>query len=138
MLAKQKSLVSRAQLNAAGIDDMAISRRLRWGLWQRVLPATYLVTNGQLTDEQRRIAASLYGGEMCQVTGAAALRCYGFRYAPSSDSVHLLVPHEQRLRSTGFVVAQRTLKLDHNARVTDHYQICSPARAVVGLLPADD
>jgi len=133
VIADQQSIVTRAQLNAAGLHDMAIARRIRWGIWQRVLPATYLMGNGPLTREQQNIAASLYAGEPCQITGAAALRTYGFRYAPPDDRVQVLVPHEERRKSTGFVLVQRTLELDPRARVNGLYQVCSPARAVIDL-----
>jgi hypothetical protein len=129
----QFRVVSRGQLNAAGIDDMAISRRVRNGEWQRVLPATYVLGAGALSTEQRRVAAALYAGGRAQLTGATALLWYGFRYVPVTDSVHVLVPHDRRLRSTGFVIVQRALELDPAERATEHYRLTSPARAVVDL-----
>lgn len=128
---RQQQVVTRGQLLAAGIDDMAICRRTKKGLYQRVLPAIYALVTGTLTDEQRRIAAALYAGPAAQVTGLAALAWYGFRYAPATDKVHLIVPHQTRRRSAGHAVVQRTLAFDDKARTTALYQVCSPARAVV-------
>jgi hypothetical protein len=132
-IVSQNDVVSRSQLNAAGIDDKAMSRRVRAGVWQRVLPGIYVVTSGALTRDQRFIAASLYAGDQSQVTSSAALQWYRFRYVPASEAVQVLVPHEERCRSTGFVVAQRTLELDAHAQAFDHFRVCSPARAVVDL-----
>lgn len=128
---RQQDLVTRAQLLEAGFDDMYIYRQTRRGRWQRVLPATYALFTGTLTDEQRRISAVLYAGRGAQLTGLAALTWYGFRYSPPTTDVHLLVPHHTSRRSTGHVVIARASSLDPRARSTTHYPVCSPARAVV-------
>jgi hypothetical protein len=128
---QQQQIVTRAQLLVAGYDDMTIYRRTRSARWQRVLPGIYTLTTGQLGDEQRRIAAALYAGESAQITSLAALAWYGFRYAPVSDRVQLLVPHETRRRSAGHVVVARAMELDAHARDAGLYRVCSPARAVV-------
>ncbi|XTZ18557.1 hypothetical protein ACQSSU_14910 [Micromonospora echinospora] len=127
----QQQIVSRAQLLAAGFDDNHMCRQAKRGIWQRVLPATYALVSGTLTDEQRRIAAALYAGPDAQLTGLAALIWYGFRQAPRTSDVHLVVPHHARRRSTGHVVITRALALDEKARRTRLYPVCSPARSVV-------
>lgn len=128
---RQQQIVTRSQLLAAGIDDMQMYRQTRRGRWQRVLPATYALITGTLTDEQRHIAAALYVGQSAQLTGPAALRWYGFRYAPKTDTMHLIVPHGRRRASAGHVMVCRALALDERARDGGLYQVCSPARAVV-------
>ncbi|GIJ25689.1 hypothetical protein Vqi01_08510 [Micromonospora qiuiae] len=128
---RQQQIVTRVQLLAAGFDDMYLYRQARRGLWQRVLPATYALVTGVLTDEQRRISAALYAGGEAQLTGLAALSWYGFRQSPSTDAVHLIVPHHARRKSAGYAVISRALSLDDRARVTALYPVCSPARAVV-------
>ncbi|BCJ72730.1 hypothetical protein CS0771_22740 [Catellatospora sp. IY07-71] len=128
---RQQRLLTRAQVLAAGHTDMFIYRRVRSGSWQRVLTGVYCVTGGVLTDEQRRVAATLYAGPSAQLTGPSALAWYGFRTLPPTDDVHLLVPHGMRCRSNGFAVVKRALTLDPHARHTLLYQVASPARAVV-------
>ncbi|RKN42695.1 type IV toxin-antitoxin system AbiEi family antitoxin domain-containing protein [Micromonospora endolithica] len=128
---RQQQIVTRAQLLAAGYDDMYLYRQARRGLWQRVLPATYALVTGTLTDEQRRISAALYAGAAAQVTGLAALLWYGFRQSPRTADVHLIVPHHARRASAGHAVVARALALDPRARRTPLYAVCSPARAVV-------
>jgi hypothetical protein len=131
LLARQQDVATRAQLLGRGLDDKLISRRIRNGDWQRLLPAVHLLTDKPPGTEQRRIAAALYVDGISQVTGLTALNWYGFRYAPTTDRVHLLIPHERRCRSTGFLVVQRTLELDPDQRLTDLCAVVSPARAVV-------
>ncbi|MDG4789188.1 type IV toxin-antitoxin system AbiEi family antitoxin domain-containing protein [Micromonospora sp. WMMD1102] len=128
---RQQQIVTRSQLLAAGFDDMHMYRQTRRGRWQRVLPATYALVTGTLTDEQRLIAAVLYVGRSGQLTGPAALRWYGFRYAPKTPETQLIVPHDTRRASAGHVRVCRTLSLDDRARDGGLYQVCSPARAVV-------
>ncbi|HEY0700443.1 MAG TPA: type IV toxin-antitoxin system AbiEi family antitoxin domain-containing protein [Micromonospora sp.] len=127
----QQQIITRAQLVECGVTDIYISRQIRRGWWQRVLPATYALVTGALSDEQRRVSASLYVGRGAQITGLSALAWYGFRYAPPSDRVRLIIPHGTRRGSAGHVVVARALSLDDNARDAGLYQLCSPARAVV-------
>jgi hypothetical protein len=42
------------------------------------------------------------------VTGLAACRLYGLQRVPAHDRVHVLVPHERRRRSEGFLLVERT------------------------------
>ncbi|MGI5214432.1 type IV toxin-antitoxin system AbiEi family antitoxin domain-containing protein [Plantactinospora sp. CA-290183] len=128
---RQQQIVTRAQLLSAGLDDMHMYRQTRRGRWQRILPATYALVTGTLTEEQLRIAASLYVGRGAQITGLAALSWYGFRYVPKTDKLHLVVPHGARRMSAGHVLVCRALALDDRARDAGLYQVCSPARAVV-------
>jgi hypothetical protein len=127
----QQGLLTRAQVLAAGHADMFIYRRIRSGSWHRVLTGVYCVTGGALTEEQRRVAAALYGGPSAQITGPSALAWYGFRTLPGTGDVQLLVSHETRCRSHGFVVVKRALTLDAHARHTALYRVAGPARAVI-------
>ncbi|MFF5057062.1 type IV toxin-antitoxin system AbiEi family antitoxin domain-containing protein [Micromonospora sp. NPDC000663] len=128
---RQQHIVTRAQLLAAGYDDMYLYRQARRGQWQRVLPATYALFTGVLTDEQRRISAALYAGPQAQLTSLAALAWYGFRQIPRNTDVHLVVPHHARRRSADYAVVRRALALDAWPRSSASYPVCSPARAVV-------
>lgn len=131
LLKRQHNVVARGQLLAAGVDDGTIYRKVRSGRWQRLLPGVFLVSPGPPDIEQRRVAAALFAGEPAQLTGLAVLHWYGFRSAPVTDRVHVLVPHGVHRRSFGFVVVQRALALDAQARYAGLYWVTSPARAVV-------
>jgi hypothetical protein len=131
ILRQQLLIASRGQLLDHGVDDRAMTRRVRRGEWQRPVPGIYVLEPAPLTSEQRRIVASLYLGDDCQITGPSALHWYGFRHVPATDRVHALVPHERRRRSTGPVLVMRTRELDPRARAAGLYQVASPARASV-------
>jgi hypothetical protein len=73
----------------------------------------------------------LFAGDDGQLTGAATLLWYGFKSPLASDRVQVIVPHETRRRSAGFVTIQRALSMDANARDPGIYRVTSPARAVV-------
>jgi hypothetical protein len=127
----QAQIVTRRQLAAFGVEDVATYRKVKRGEWQRVLPGICALTRAPLSTEQRRIAATLYAGRRAQLTGLCALHWYGFRHAPTTAHMHVLVPHETRRRSTGFVIVQRTHELDPAPRQTPQYQIASATRAVI-------
>lgn len=129
LLRRQTGLVLRGQALAAGLSKAAIRWKLERGEWQPVFSGLYATFTGVLTEEQRLIAASLYGGVGSQITGAAALRCYGVRYAPEDPHIQILVEWPTRRSSRGFVVVSRTTRLDQHSRPRGAYELCSVQRA---------
>ncbi len=128
---RQHELITRSQLRSFGIDDMTMYRRARNGTWLRLLPAVYAIRNGEVSAEQRLVAAALFAGEAAQLAGLSALEWYGFRSVPDHETVHLLMPHHVHRKSAGFVQIHRTHDMDRHARDAGLYRVCSPARAVV-------
>lgn len=89
----------------------AIGYRIRVeGPWQAVLPGVYLAHTGPLADDQRDMAALMYGGALSVLTGMAALRHHGLR-AAAPPMVDVLVPAGIQRRSAGFVNLHRTARL---------------------------
>lgn len=129
LLSRQRGLIRRKQALKRGITGKGIHWRIVRGRWQRVLPGTYAVFSGQLTEEQRLIAAVLYGGKDAQITGAAALRWHGVRYAPSDDGIDLLIPSTAKRASKDFVRVVRTIRLDPHSRLRPAMEVCSIVRA---------
>jgi hypothetical protein len=87
VLRQQGDLITRSQALAAGMTEAALRHRTRVdGPWSVVLPGIYLAHNGLLTAGQREIAAVLYAGRRCVVTGPASLQRQGVR-VPLSDYV---------------------------------------------------
>jgi hypothetical protein len=108
----QFQVVHRHQLLRAGISPSAISRRLRSGEWQRLLPAVYALFAHEALTRQRLVAALLYAGADAQFGGRTALRLHGLRQVHHPDAeLHLLVPHHRQLGSTDFAVLHRTTRL---------------------------
>ncbi|MEJ3746574.1 type IV toxin-antitoxin system AbiEi family antitoxin domain-containing protein [Actinomycetes bacterium KLBMP 9797] len=126
----QRGIATRRQLLRAGLDDEAIRREVHGNRWQRLLPGLFASFTGPPTDEHRRVAAAIYAPVGAQITGVAALRWYGFRHLPDDDRIHLLIPHTSRRTSRGFVLFQRTDRLDSAAKRQGPYTVCSVARAV--------
>jgi very-short-patch-repair endonuclease len=69
---RQRGVVSRAQLLAAGIDGGAIERRLRAGRLHPVHRGIYLVGHGVMADRAREVAALLACGRGAVVSHVSA------------------------------------------------------------------
>lgn len=125
----QRGIIRRDQVVGTVLTDGTLRWLLQSRQWQVVLPSIYGTFTGELTEEQREIAAQLYCGSSGQLTGPAACRAHGMRYVPDDDRLHMLVPHTRHLSSSGFVVVQRTHRLDDRATEHGLVQVVSPARA---------
>lgn len=135
----QRGLVTAAQLAELGVHYSTMSRRVAGGMWTRVLPGVHLVGGGQPSRSQRCLAALLYAGPTAVLTGTAALRLHGFRSlrlqeladdeAERPAPVHVLVPHERRRVSTGFVRVERTHRFPEVRRIRG-LPVAPVARAV--------
>ena len=111
ILRAQHLVVTRAQALACGMAHATLDRRVAPnGPWQKMLPGTYLTVTGQPTQEQRQVAALLYGGPSSVITGPAAIRLHRLR-SPGSDTIDLLVPWTVKRQSTGFVRIHRTRRM---------------------------
>jgi len=84
---------------------------------------------GELTIGQREIAAVLYAGPGCVITGTAALRRQGVR-VPLSEIVEVLIPATTRRTSLGFVQIHRTNRMPERPWRMDGMLWAPPARAV--------
>lgn len=114
----QMGLVTAAQLAEIGVPTSTTSRRCAGGMWTRVLPGVHLVDGGRPSRQQRLLAALLYAGPDSMLTGTSALRLHGLRAlrlqevagdeSERPEPVHVLVPHDRRRLSTGFVRVERT------------------------------
>lgn len=108
LLAGQQRVITRAQARYCGLTDAIINDRLRRGAWQRLLPGTFLVGPGPATVEQWREAALQYAGAGAALDGLTALKILGVRYLPSTDLVHVVVPHGRRLATPERIAVRRT------------------------------
>jgi hypothetical protein len=130
VLGNQGDLITRSQALAAGLTRDTLRHRLSPdGPWRIVLPGIYLGHNGELTVGQREIAAVLYAGHGCVVTGLAALRREGVR-VPLSRTIDVLIPAAARRLSTSFVQVHRTNRMPDKPWCLDGIRWAPPARAV--------
>lgn len=130
VLRKQGGLITRRQAVAAGWTAGALRHRTRsGGPWRLVLPGIYLSTNGPLAGGQREIAAALYAGPDCVLTGLAALQHQGVR-VPSTDLIDVLIPASMKRQSLSFVRVHRTIRMPDQSFVLDGVRWALAARAV--------
>jgi len=130
LLRRQGELITRSQALTIGLTEGALRQRLGPnGPWRVVLPGIYLSHMGELSVGQLEIAAILYSGRGCVITGLAALRRMGVR-VPLSRSVDVLIPATTRRLSTGFVQVHRTTRMPAKPWSLDGLRWAPPARAV--------
>ena len=136
----QLGLITARQLAEIGVHSATVHRRLVGGMWTRVLPGVHLVDGGHPSRRQREFAALLYAGAPSALTGTTALRRYGVRALHLQDAaddepdrpepVHLLVPHDRRRLSTGYVRVERTRRFPDDVVRRSGVVLVPVARAV--------
>jgi hypothetical protein len=136
LLARQHGVISLAQAERLGLSMTTIRYRIRpGGTWQRVLPGVYFAFSGSGIPDQFDMAAVLYCGTGCAITGLAALRQWGVRLpeprarwqalrsAPRRDQppevVDVLVSAERRRTSRDYVRIHRTNRFPRMVTVRD-------------------
>lgn len=123
-------------IRAATLEQLGISQRTTYrqclpgGRWRRLLPGIVMLSRGQPTQRQRIEAALMHARHTTALTGFAAARLYGLTNLPADDSIHLLVPHDHRICSSGFAVVERTRYFPAVVR-RDGIPLAPPARAVL-------
>jgi hypothetical protein len=111
-IADQDGLITRGQALACGMSKGAIRHRLAVNRWRIVLPGIYASQGGEFTPRQRLRAGILLGGDTAQLAADTACRLRGVRYLPAFDGfVRVVVDHDVRRVSEGFVVVQRSARL---------------------------
>lgn len=133
VLRRQGDLITRAQALGAGWSEGTLRHKTRAeGPWGVVLPGVYTIHNGPLTGVQREIAAVLYTGRECVITGQAALNRHGLPVGPT-DIVDVLIPASARRQSAGFVRVHRTSRMPQRPWVTDGIRWAPVPRAVADV-----
>lgn len=130
LAAHQRGVLSRAQVLSGAITVDGLRHRIRkGGPWQRLLPGVYLTTTGQPTGEQLQIAATLFAGPDCAITGPAALSMYKIRIQPTRY-VSVLVPASRKRGSHDYVVIRRTTRMPDLLTCDGPLRFAPAARAV--------
>jgi hypothetical protein len=112
---EQFGVIGRSQALDCGLSRSAIEHRVRQdGRWRRLLPGVYATTTGDLTSDQRAMAALLHAGADSVITGATAVRRHRLRCSGLNE-VDVLVPADVRRQSAGFV------RVIHTSRMPERY-----------------
>lgn len=137
VLRQQDGLITRPQLLAAGWTEAALRYRTRaGGPWRAVLPGIYMNHDGPLSAGQREVAAVLYAGRDCVITGRSALQQYGLRVT-LTDTVDVLIPDVRKLQSAGFVRTHRTERMPPAPFTRSGIRWAPVARAVSDMSHGD-
>ncbi|WP_051972573.1 hypothetical protein [Amycolatopsis japonica] len=125
-------VITVARLTELGVPSRTCYRRCRPGKqWRRLLPGVLMLNSGEPTRRQLVEAALLYAGPDAVVTGAASCRRHGLKMLPDGAfRVHLLVPLEHKVGSSGHVIIERTTRLPQ-AITIDGVPLAPLSRAVL-------
>ncbi|GAA3631572.1 hypothetical protein C8D88_1011534 [Lentzea atacamensis] len=118
-------------LETLGISQTTTYRQCQpGGRWRHLLPGVVMLARSLPTTRQRIEAALTFAKHQAVVTGFQAARLYGLRTGPDPQFVHLLIPHESRVLSSGFTVLERT-RFFPVAMYRDGVPLAPPPRAVL-------
>ncbi|MFM8236920.1 MAG: type IV toxin-antitoxin system AbiEi family antitoxin domain-containing protein [Actinomycetota bacterium] len=137
LLAGQHGVVTRAQAVAAGYSVGGIDRRLRTGVWRRILPSVYAEARRAPTPLTELAAAALWAAPHGALshTSAAAL----WRLLPPTGSPEVIVPVGRAATAPGVIVrrTRRELAATDIAEVAG-LRVTAPARTVIDLAASLD
>jgi hypothetical protein len=125
---EQYGVVGRGQALDCGVSRSAVGYLLRQkGPWRKIVPGVYATTTGDMTPDQRAMAALLHAGQGSVITGAAAVRRHYLRCAGLNE-VDVLVPTGVRVQSTGFVRIIHTSRMPESFYSAGQIRFACPAR----------
>jgi hypothetical protein len=120
-----------AQLERLGVPPPTAYRRCRpGGPWQRPLPGVVILGDSPPSRRQLVEAALLYVGPRAVLTGLEACHRHGLRAASGAETVHVLVPHDRKVKSSDYLIVERTIRLPA-AVPLDGVPLAPRARAVL-------
>lgn len=153
LIDRQHGVLTAAQAKAGGVPPETLRRRVQRGLWQRLVPAVYVLQGGPPSRLQWLIAAQLYAGEQSVLTGRAAMAVHGIRFprdrigepdgfgvlgehCATGQRLDALVPHRMRRQNVAHLRIIRTARLPEATRL-GVLRVAPLARSVVdGCLAA--
>ncbi len=134
----QGGLLSRRQLNAAGVGRNRIRNEVRAGRWTTVGPMVVATFTGDLSWDQRAWAGHLHAGPLSLLGGLASARHHGLR-GWDRPLIDVLVPADANIAELDgyrFVRTRRDLQAIRGAGIHSHVARLEPAillRAAAGI-----
>lgn len=115
-----------------GIGNDAAERAVRTGRWQRPAYGVYLTSSDPPSDRDLTAIARAYVREPFVITGLLALRAFELRWLPDLRGIDVLVPPDNRQRSSGLVRVSRAGRFDElDSWVQAGVRLAMPDRAVI-------
>jgi len=112
LAARQHGVVSRPQLERAGLTRSAVAHRLRTRRLWRLYRGVYAVGRPELCDEGRWIAAVLAGGPSAVLSHGSAAALWALRTEPPRARRHVSVPSQTGRSPPDSLVLHRCPTLD--------------------------
>jgi hypothetical protein len=127
---QQFGVIGRKQALEAGLSRGAIDRLTQpGGRWQKIVAGVYATTTGNLSADQKAMAALLHAGPRSVITGADAVRRHRLRCSGLNE-VDVAVPVDVRVHSVGFVRVTRTSRMPSEVYSTGLIRFAPVERAV--------
>ncbi|GGM92485.1 hypothetical protein GCM10009721_17700 [Terrabacter tumescens] len=126
----QCGVLTRTQLLASGVSR----ETLRWRVgrdWRLLLPGIYVLQTGLPSEEQRLVAAQLFGGDGAWLAGSTAAALHGLRACQARLPIRVLVPAPRRSRRVAWVDIRSTTLLGEPLVPRGSLRLGCLARAVV-------
>jgi hypothetical protein len=132
LIRAQLGLVTREQVAQHGVTGSVLARLKREG-WRVVLPGVLLTVDLEPTRQVRLLAAQLWHGGQGRIDGIDACVAFGIAdRTPDPALVHVVLPVDTALRSTGFVKVRRSRAVGPRCGANgDGLDYVSPAVAAV-------
>jgi very-short-patch-repair endonuclease len=130
--ADQFGVFSQAQALEAGISPAGTTRRIRPGVWERLLPKVYRLVGAPSSASQRAMAAALWAGPGSVISHGTAGELWAVPGARARE-VELWVPAPRSPR-TPSVVVHRGTRIDRADRTTlEGIPVTTAARTLIDL-----
>jgi very-short-patch-repair endonuclease len=134
LAARQHGVVSRAQLEAAGVKRGSIQKRVAAGRLHRVHQGVYAVGHPGLSDHGRWSAAALACGEGAVLSHSSAAALWGLLSLPGVDVVHVTVPGDSgRRKRRGIRLHRSTTLGPDDVTRRRNIPVTTPTRTLIDL-----
>ena len=128
--ARQSGRVSHAQLRECGLTDNAISRRVKNGSLERLLPRVYRLGPPIPTRFGDEWSAQLWAGDDSAIVAGSAGKVWGV--VSSMPAVHVAVPADNRKSRPGIQV-HRPLEMPPTTRHHSGLTVTTPIETLVAM-----
>ncbi len=116
LIAAQFGVISRRQLNAAGVPNTTVARWVDDGLLHRIHPGVYALGHSTLTRQARWMAAQLWAGEQGALGYWTAAMLHGLT-TWTDHRPHVIVPPKRTARNDKLTVHRSSLRKQDLAEI---------------------